>query len=85
MRYSCPPQVIHHDTENHDTRTMNVRDIRRHDRATRVLTFGQNNAADFAADSLARGHFAAITTKLAAIDDAKTGQTPDRVSKETLL
>lgn len=64
---------------------MNDRDIRRYDRATRVLTFGQANDADFAPDSLARGHFAAIATKVAGIDDAKADQVPARVSKETLL
>ena len=64
---------------------MNDRDIRRYDRATRVVTFGQSNDADFAPESLARGHFAAITCKIADIDLAKAGQTPARVSKETLL
>ena len=64
---------------------MNDRDIRRYDRAKRVVTFGQINDADFAPDSLVRGHFAAITTKIADTDLAKAGQTPDRVSKETLL
>ena len=64
---------------------MNDRDIRRYDRATRVVTFGQSNDTDFAPDSLARGHFAAITTKIDDIALAKAGQMPDRVSKETLL
>ena len=64
---------------------MNDRDIRRYDRTTRVITFGKANDADFTADSLARGHFAAIATKLVEIDKATAGQTPARVSKETLL
>ena len=63
---------------------MNDRDIRRYDRATRVVTFGLSNNADLAPDSLAREHFAAISMKISAIDLAKAGQTPDRVSKETV-
>ncbi len=64
---------------------MNDRDIRRYERATRVVTFGISNDADFTADSVARVHFGNITAKLAQLDLAKTGQTPSRVSKETLL
>lgn len=64
---------------------MNDRDIRRYQRATRVVTFGQSNDADFTAEGLARGHFAAVGAKLAELDLAKAGQTPARVSKETLL
>ena len=47
---------------------MNDRDIRRYDRAKRVVTFGQSNDADFAPESLARGHLAAISTKIDDID-----------------
>ena len=64
---------------------MNDRDIRRYDRATRVLTFGKANDADFTPDSLARGYFTTIAARLIEIDKAKAGQTPARVSKETLL
>jgi len=64
---------------------MNDRDQRRYDRLTRVQTFGRENAAEFAAGSKAKTHFAAIDGLLVEIDDAKAGQQPARVSKETLL
>lgn len=67
---------------------MNDRDIRRYERATRVLTFGTSNDADFAPCSLARVHFGNITAQLAQLAQlalAKAGQAPARVSKETLL
>lgn len=64
---------------------MNDRDQRRYDRLTRVQTFGRENAADFAEASKARTHFAEIDRHLADLDAAKAGQSPARVSKETLL
>jgi len=64
---------------------MNDRDQRRYDRATRVQTFGQENAADFAAGSKAKTHFANLDGLIVKLDDAKAGQLPSRVSKETLL
>ncbi len=64
---------------------MNDRDVRRHDRATRVQTFGRENTADFAAGSKAKTHFANIDGFMGDLDDAKAGQNPNRVSKETLL
>lgn len=64
---------------------MNDRDQRRYERATRVQTFGVENAAAFAPTSKAKEHFAALTGFLAALGDAKAGQTPRRVSKSTLL
>jgi len=64
---------------------MNDRDQRRYDRATRVQTFGVENAADFAAGSKAKTHFANLDGLIFKLDDAKAGQLPSRVSKETLL
>jgi len=64
---------------------MNDRDQRRYDRLTRVQTFGRENTADFATGSKAKTHFASIDQHLQALDAAKAGQTPARVSKETLL
>jgi len=64
---------------------MNDRDQRRYDRLTRVQTFGRENTADFATGSKAKTHFASIDQHLQALGAAKAGQTPARVSKETLL
>lgn len=64
---------------------MNDRDQRRYDRLTRVQTFGRENADDFATGSKAKTHFANVDQHLKALDNAKAGQTPTRVSKETLL
>jgi len=64
---------------------MNDRDVRRHDRATRVQTFGRENTTDFAAGSKAKTHFANLDGFMGDLDDAKAGQNPNRVSKETLL
>lgn len=64
---------------------MNDRDQRRYDRLTRVQTFGRENAGEFAAGSKAKTHFTAIDGLITQLDDAKVGQQPTRVSKETLL
>ena len=64
---------------------MNDRDKLREDRAIRVQTFGSDNTADFAAGSAATALFAAIDGKLAKLVLAKTGQSPDRASKATIL
>lgn len=64
---------------------MNDRDQRRYDRLTRIQTFGVQNAADFAAGSKARTHFANLDPLIVELDGAKAGQAPTRVSKETLL
>ena len=64
---------------------MDDRDQRRYDRATRVRTFGQENAADFAPGGKAQTHFANLDRLLLQTDDAKAGQKPNRVSKSTLL
>jgi len=64
---------------------MNDRDIRRYERATRVQTFGVENDTAFATGSKAKTHFGNVDGLIGKLDDAKAGQTPTRVSKETLL
>lgn len=64
---------------------MNDRDQRRLDRLLRVQTFGRNNAADFVPEGLVATTLAALDQKLVAIEAAKAEQTPNRVSKATLL
>ena len=64
---------------------MKDRAIRRYDRGTRVQTFGRQTAADYAAGSKAKTHFANVDDFLKQLDDAKAGQSPNRVSKETLV
>ena len=64
---------------------MNDRDLRRYDRATRLQTFGRENTTEFAAGGKAKTHFTSIDGFLKELDDAKAGQSPNRVSKETLL
>lgn len=64
---------------------MNDRDVRRYDRATRAQTFGRENATDFPAGSKAKTHFTNIDGLIDQLDDAKAGQSPNRVSKETLV
>jgi hypothetical protein len=64
---------------------MNDRDKRRYDRATRVRTFGNTNAADFSASSKATTLFAGVEAGIKKIDGAKAGQFPAFASKETLL
>ena len=64
---------------------MNDRDQRRYDRATRVQTFGRDNPADFTAGSKATTLFASLDDLMVNTDDAKADQSPNRVSKETLL
>jgi len=58
---------------------------RRYDRATRVQTFGRDNAADFAAGSKALTLFTSLDGLMVKTDAAKADQSPNRVSKETLL
>jgi hypothetical protein len=64
---------------------MNDRDIRREVRATRVQTFGEENDADFAAGGKAKTHFGNLDGLIVQLGEAKAGQTPNRVSKSTLL
>src|SRR5260221_8566217 len=65
---------------------MDNRETRRYDAFVRVKTFGQNNAADFAAGSTAQANFTIIGQVITGLDDAKAGQKPGRnTSKETLL
>lgn len=64
---------------------MNDRDVRRYERATRVQTFGRTNTADFAAGSKAKAGFTTLDGLIQQLDEAKAGQLPNRVSKETLV
>ncbi len=64
---------------------MNDRDQRRYDRLPRVQTFGRENAADFTPASKAKTLFANVDKRITDLDEAKAGQQPARVSKETLL
>ena len=64
---------------------MNDRDIRREERATRVQTFGVETSADFADGGKAKTHFTIIDGLLVKLSGAKAGQSPNRVSKQTLL
>jgi len=63
---------------------MNDRDQRRYDRLTRIQTFGNDNAADFAVGSIAKTHFQDVDGHIAELDDARAGK-PARVSKETII
>jgi hypothetical protein len=64
---------------------MNDRDLRRSDRATRVQTFGLDNAADFTAGSKARGLFTELGGILADLVKARVGQVRTPITKQTLL
>jgi len=64
---------------------MNDRDVRRYERATRVQTFGNQNAADFAVGAKAIAHFATLDDLIQQVDQAKADQNPSRVSKASLL
>ncbi|HEY5298373.1 MAG TPA: hypothetical protein VIK59_10650 [Verrucomicrobiae bacterium] len=65
---------------------MDSRETRRYDAFQRAKTFGQDNAADFAAGSTAQTNFTIISQTLTSLDSAKAGQKPGRnTSKETLL
>ena len=64
---------------------MNDRDQRRYERGSRVKTFCETNAGDFAAGSLMHQHTAGVVSLFGRIDGAKAEQAPARVSKETLL
>ena len=64
---------------------MNDRDVRHEDRATRVQTFGEENAADFDDGGKAKTHLANADGLLVQLGEAKAGQNPNRVSKSTML
>ena len=64
---------------------MEDRDRRRYDQLTRIQTFKRQNVDDFAQGSNALTHFANVDGAIVELDDAKAGQTPARVSKETRL
>lgn len=64
---------------------MKDRDLRRSDRATRVQTFGLDNAADFLPGSKADGLFTDLGGVLADLIQARVGQLRTPVTKQTLL
>lgn len=64
---------------------MNDRDQRRHDRLTRVQTFGKTNASDFTTAGSTPDFFASLDALLTKLELAKTTQVPNRVSKLFLL
>ena len=64
---------------------MNDRDIRRLERAQNVLTFFQNNSADFAPTSVVHQHVKNITASVALVIAARAGQNPNRVTKASVL
>ncbi len=64
---------------------MNDRDLRRSDRATRVQTFGLDNAADLPSGSKADGLFTDLGGILTALIQARVGQLRTPVTKHTLL
>jgi hypothetical protein len=65
---------------------MNDRENRRYQMFGRVQTFGQQNAADFAVDSKAAGHFSALAKIIQDIDGAKAiQQSGDTTAREVLL
>jgi len=65
---------------------MNDRDKRRYDTFKRVQTFGNDNAADFAAGSVAKANFDSISQVITGLDQAKAGQvTSANTSMDTLI
>lgn len=64
---------------------MNDRDQRRYERALRVQTFGKENVADFAPTSKVPGFIARLDKLIADLNQAKAGQNPNHITKETLL
>ncbi len=64
---------------------MNNRDTRRLTRAENVLTFCNNNSADFTAIPIVAEHLAKITASVALVTTARSGQSPNRITKSSLL
>jgi hypothetical protein len=64
---------------------MNDRDTRRLVRAQNVLTFFKNNSADFAPTSIVHEHISKIGNSVALVTAARAGQSPNRVTKASLL
>ena len=64
---------------------MNDRDNRRSDRATRVQSFGSDNAADFLSGSKGAGLFTELDGILLELTRARVGQIRTPVTKQTLL
>jgi hypothetical protein len=65
---------------------MNDRDKRRYDSFKRVQKFGDDNAADFAAGSVAQTNLTIVDQVIAGLDKAKAGQVGNaNTSMDTLL
>ncbi|MES2658162.1 MAG: hypothetical protein V4689_06065 [Verrucomicrobiota bacterium] len=64
---------------------MDDRNIRRFERATRVQTFGRDNAADFTAGSKLTDFFADLDPIVLELTDARVGQLRDIVGKPALI
>ncbi len=64
---------------------MDNRDTRRLTRAENVLTFCNNNTADYAAIPAVAEHLAKITASVGLITAARSGQAPNRITKSSLL
>jgi hypothetical protein len=64
---------------------MNNRENRRYEMFVRVQTFGQTNAADFAAGSVAATNFTTVTQVITGLDNAKTTQKPGRDTAHEVL
>jgi len=78
-RSSIPP------THTQIITAMNDRDTRRLVRAQNVLTFFKNNSADFAPTSIVHEHISKIGNSVALVTAARAGQSPNRVTKASLL
>ena len=64
---------------------MNKHYTRRDDMFVRVQTFGNNNAADFAAGSIAAQKFAVVSTVIKGLTSAGVGQKPGRDTSKAVL
>ena len=64
---------------------MNDRDTRRLARAQNLIIFCENNSADHAAIPIIAEHVAKISTSVALVTGARAGQSPNRITKASLL
>lgn len=64
---------------------MNDRSLRRYDKFGREIVFGNQNAADFAAGSDAKMHFANLAQIVDKLDKAKAGQQPGSATPKSVL
>lgn len=64
---------------------MNDRDTRRLARAQNLIIFCDNNSADHAAIPLIAEHVAKISVSVSLVTNARAGQSPNRITKASLL